>query len=69
MNFAKLQGAGNDFVLVETDDVKRDWSRVSKSICDRHFGVGADGQLTSGCVSSIPMAPRPRYAVTASDAW
>ncbi len=45
MNFAKLQGAGNDFVLVETDDVKRDWSRVSKSICDRRFGVGADGLL------------------------
>ena len=45
MNFAKLQGAGNDFVLVETNDVNCDWSRVSKSICDRHFGVGADGLL------------------------
>ena len=45
MNFTKLQGAGNDFVLVETGDVKRDWSRVAISLCDRRFGIGADGLL------------------------
>lgn len=45
MNFTKLQGAGNDFVLVETSDTQRDWSRVARAICDRHFGVGGDGLL------------------------
>ena len=45
MNFTKLQGAGNDFVLVETSDRQRDWSRIARVICDRHFGVGGDGLL------------------------
>jgi diaminopimelate epimerase len=45
MNFAKLQGAGNDFVLVETADVGRDWAKVAVAICHRRFGVGADGLL------------------------
>ena len=45
MNFTKLQGAGNDFVLVETRDIERDWSRLAVSICDRRFGVGADGLI------------------------
>jgi diaminopimelate epimerase len=45
MNFTKLQGAGNDFVLVETSDTQRDWSPVARAICDRHFGVGGDGLL------------------------
>jgi diaminopimelate epimerase len=44
MNFTKLQGAGNDFVLVEADG-KRDWSRLAKAMCHRHFGIGADGLL------------------------
>ncbi len=45
MNFTKLQGAGNDFILVETSDMQRHWSQVAVAICDRHFGVGADGLL------------------------
>ncbi len=45
MNFTKLQGAGNDFVLVETADIQREWSEVAIAICDRHFGIGADGLL------------------------
>ena len=45
MNFTKLQSVGNDFVLVETGDTQRDWSQVAAAICDRHFGVGADGLL------------------------
>jgi len=37
--------AGNDFVLVETSDAGRDWSQLAKAVCDRRFGVGADGLL------------------------
>ncbi|UCD53963.1 MAG: diaminopimelate epimerase [Dehalococcoidia bacterium] len=45
MNFTKLQSVGNDFVLVETGDAQRDWARIAVAVCDRHFGVGADGLL------------------------
>jgi len=45
MNFTKLQGAGNDFILVETSDMQRNWSQVAVAMCDRHYGVGADGLL------------------------
>ncbi len=45
MKFTKMHGAGNDFVLVEAGDSKRDWSELAVAMCDRHFGVGADGLL------------------------
>ena len=45
MNFTKLQSVGNDFVLVETGDNQRNWSKIAEAICDRHFGVGSDGLL------------------------
>ncbi len=45
MNFTKLQGAGNDFILVETKDTERDWPQTARTMCDRHFGIGADGLL------------------------
>ena len=45
MNFTKLQAAGNDFILVETSDTNRNWSPVARAVCDRHFGIGADGLL------------------------
>ena len=45
MKFTKMQGAGNDFVLVESDDRQRDWASVAVAMCDRHYGIGADGLL------------------------
>jgi diaminopimelate epimerase len=45
MRFAKLQATGNDFVLVDARDLEGDWSRLAGEICDRRFGVGADGLL------------------------
>ncbi len=45
MKFTKLQGAGNDFVLIKARDIQHDWSQVAIAMCDRHFGVGADGLL------------------------
>ena len=45
MNFTKMQGAGNDFILVETSDAGRDWSPLAVAMCDRHFGIGGDGLL------------------------
>ena len=45
MKFTKLQGSGNDFILLETNDEQRDWSSLAIAMCDRHFGIGSDGLL------------------------
>ena len=45
MRFVKMHGTGNDFVLVEAQADERDWPRLAQRICDRHFGVGADGLI------------------------
>jgi diaminopimelate epimerase len=44
MDFTKMQGAANDFVLIESD-APRDWSKLAIAMCDRHLGVGADSLL------------------------
>ena len=46
--FSKVQGTGNDFVLVDGRATQADWARLAPSVCDRHFGVGADGVLVVG---------------------
>ncbi len=51
----KYHGNGNDFLLLEADALpETDWSRFARAVCDRHFGVGADGCIfiasgSSGC--------------------
>jgi len=45
MKFTKLQGSGNDFVLLEAEESRRDWPQLAIAMCDRHFGIGADGLL------------------------
>lgn len=45
MNFVKMQATGNDFVLIDARKLERDWSRLAVAMCDRHFGIGADGLL------------------------
>nr|WP_312291868.1 diaminopimelate epimerase [Clostridium chromiireducens] len=44
MNFYKMQGAGNDFVFIEDfNNEIEDECLLAKKLCDRHFGIGADG--------------------------
>lgn len=45
MFFTKAQSVGNDFVLIETAELTYDWSGLSRAMCDRKFGIGADGLL------------------------
>src|SRR3990170_6566984 len=40
-----MQGTGNDFLLVESKGEERDWEAISRAICERHFGSGADGLI------------------------
>jgi diaminopimelate epimerase len=44
LEFTKMNGAGNDFILVDNRDgaVKLEPGQVAR-LCDRHRGVGADG--------------------------
>jgi len=45
LRFAKYEGLGNDFLVVDaSDDRLLDADQVS-ALCDRHFGVGGDGVL------------------------
>jgi diaminopimelate epimerase len=43
--FVKANACGNDFVLIHTATLSRDsnLSELTRRICDRHLGVGADG--------------------------
>lgn len=44
MQFTKVQGLGNDFVVVNgLQEQINDYAAAAVKICDRHFGVGADG--------------------------
>ena len=45
MDFTKMQGAGNDFIIVEAGDIDQNWPQMALAMCDRHFGIGADGLL------------------------
>ena len=46
LDFVKLHGLGNDFVFM--DDFSRDTNLTKEQVallCDRHFGIGADGVI------------------------
>ena len=48
LRFYKLQGAGNDFVLLDAQaQLFSEWefAALARRLCDRRFGVGADGLL------------------------
>lgn len=50
MNFVKMHGLGNDFVIVEMNS----WEEAdilqphARAVCDRNFGIGADGLIIIG---------------------
>ena len=47
MRFIKMQGLGNDFVIIDGFAYADlgDVCSLAKRMCDRHFGVGADGLI------------------------
>jgi len=43
MDFTKMTGAGNDFIILEAD--KAPESEAIRLLCDRRYGIGADGLM------------------------
>jgi len=49
LNFTKMHGTGNDFVMLDCirgeAPAEETLSELAERVCDRHFGVGADGLI------------------------
>lgn len=47
LSFTKVEGTGNDFLLVDLikHRLSLSWKKLAPALCDRKFGVGADGLL------------------------
>ncbi|MFW6035551.1 MAG: diaminopimelate epimerase [Halothermotrichaceae bacterium] len=48
IDFTKMHGAGNDFIMVNgfKDDLANyDYSKIASKLCNRHFAIGADGLI------------------------
>lgn len=43
--FFKMQALGNDFLVIDctNENLKYSYDNFTKFLCDRHFGIGADG--------------------------
>lgn len=53
IDFWKLHGAGNDFILVDNSRGQiEDLSLLASTVCHRRYGVGADGLMTA-CPSAV----------------
>ena len=48
MHFVKFHGYGNDYIVCEAGELAgaRDVPEFVRRVCDRHYGVGADGVAT-----------------------
>src|SRR5215210_2397705 len=47
IEFTKLEGLGNDFLIVKVEDVSllQSARELAQQMCDRNFGAGADGLI------------------------
>lgn len=44
MKFTKMHGLGNDFIVIYgLQELPADAAQLAVKLCDRHFGIGADG--------------------------
>ena len=45
MQFTKVHGLGNDFIILDGRTQTRDYATLAKKLCHRQTGIGADGLL------------------------
>jgi diaminopimelate epimerase len=45
VRFAKYEGLGNDFIVVDAEAESAIEAARAEQLCDRHFGIGGDGVL------------------------
>jgi len=48
VKITKMQGCGNDFIILDYNEFKKmdlDMSNIAQKLCDRNFGIGADGLI------------------------
>jgi len=53
-SFAKYEGLGNDFILVDRAGAPELGPAAARALCERHFGIGADGLLLTGLCDGRP---------------
>ena len=54
LRFFKYEGLGNDFLVVSEEEARALGPEAAVRLCDRHFGVGADGVLIVGAGADGP---------------
>ena len=82
--FTKAHACGNDFLIVtEEAAAGRDWADLTRHLCARNTGIGADGieffawinkvsekkPASAASACTTPTAPSPKSAATAPAAW
>lgn len=48
IKFTKMQGLGNDFIVLDYEEYEKTGLKkeiLAKKLCNRHFGIGADGLM------------------------
>lgn len=59
LSFVKMQGVGNDFVVVDgRSNGEANWSALAIELCNRRTGVGADGLLVIDTTRSADIMMR-----------
>jgi hypothetical protein len=59
--FTKAHACGNDFLIVTEDDAAgHDWAALSRRLCARNTGIGADGVEFFSWIGSSEAGVKPK---------